>query len=404
MAKYDKETKFYWLQLKEDFFEEDAIEWLEEQENGYMYSLFYLKLCLKSLKTNGILIRKVGDMLVPYDNKKLAEMTKMPIDTIIVAMELLKGIGLIKVLDNGELYMTQLENMVGSMSKGAFKKQQQLERRKKEQHQLETESKVLLEQTEYEENGLPKLIKCKRLTKEQILLPTGKTIFLDEKRYGGNGGLAYERANGLCEDCGSSEDLRIHHENGYSNELEDLIILCSSCHGIHHRKNYGWNEGGKNSTKDKDKDKDKVKVIDKDIIKDIDKKESKKIYGEYKHIRLTDKEYNSLVSEYGSSITDASITYLDEYIEMKGTKYKSHYLVIRKWVVDAVKTKNKGISKVTPIRQEIVPDWFNEQKDNVVDEDAENEMKSMIDNISFSEKKQELQNRLKEKYGNKKGG
>ena len=29
MAVYDKETKFYWLQLKEDFFDEDAIQWLE---------------------------------------------------------------------------------------------------------------------------------------------------------------------------------------------------------------------------------------------------------------------------------------------------------------------------------------------------------------------------------------
>ena len=50
MSRYDKETKFYWLQLKEDFFDEDAMSWLEEQENGERYSLFYLKLCLKSLK------------------------------------------------------------------------------------------------------------------------------------------------------------------------------------------------------------------------------------------------------------------------------------------------------------------------------------------------------------------
>ena len=43
MAKYDA-TKFYWLQLREDFFDEDAIDWLEEQPNGKEYSLFYLKL------------------------------------------------------------------------------------------------------------------------------------------------------------------------------------------------------------------------------------------------------------------------------------------------------------------------------------------------------------------------
>ena len=62
--------KYYWLKLKEDFFEQDAIDWLEEQEKGKEYCLFYLKLCLKSLRTNGILIRTVGQLLVPYDAKK----------------------------------------------------------------------------------------------------------------------------------------------------------------------------------------------------------------------------------------------------------------------------------------------------------------------------------------------
>lgn len=126
MAKYDKDTKFYWLLLKEDFFEDDAIDWLESQEpNGRDYAYFYLKLCLKSLKTNGILIRNVGNILIPYDNKKLAEITKMDFDTVTIAMELLRKIGLIQILDNGEIYLTQLENLIGSKSLGAFKKQQQ---------------------------------------------------------------------------------------------------------------------------------------------------------------------------------------------------------------------------------------------------------------------------------------
>lgn len=126
MAKYDKDTKFYWLQLKEDFFENDAIEWLEEQEpNGRDYAYFYLKLCLKSLKSNGILIRNVGNILIPYDNRKLAELTKMDFDTVCVAMKLLQEIGLIEILENGEIYITQLENLIGSKSLGALKKQQQ---------------------------------------------------------------------------------------------------------------------------------------------------------------------------------------------------------------------------------------------------------------------------------------
>ena len=125
MSKYDN-TRFYWLQLKEDFFEDDAISWLEEQQpNGRDYAYFYLKLCLKSLKSNGILIRKVVNILIPYDNKKLAELTKIDYDTVVIAMELLKKIGLVQILENGEIYINQLENLIGSQSLGAFKKQQQ---------------------------------------------------------------------------------------------------------------------------------------------------------------------------------------------------------------------------------------------------------------------------------------
>lgn len=128
MSKYDN-SRFYWLQLKEDFFDDDAIDWLEDQPNGEKYSLFYLKLCLKSLKTNGILIRNVGKMLVPYDHIKLGELTKTDPDTVIVAMELFFKLGLVQKLENGELYMLQVENMIGSQSIGAFKKQQQIMRR-----------------------------------------------------------------------------------------------------------------------------------------------------------------------------------------------------------------------------------------------------------------------------------
>lgn len=126
MAKYD-DTKFYWLQLKEDFFDEGAIDWLEEQPNGKEYSLFYLKLCLKSLRTNGILERHVGSIIVPYDYKKLAEITKTNPDTVLIALDLLIKLELIEKLDTGALYMKEVANMIGSQSIGAFKKQQQRE-------------------------------------------------------------------------------------------------------------------------------------------------------------------------------------------------------------------------------------------------------------------------------------
>lgn len=106
--------KYYWMKLKEDFFDDDAIEWLEDQPKGKEYTLFYLKLCLKSLKTNGILIREVGTLLVPYDTKKLSEVTKTDFDTVVVAMELLKSIGLVEILEYGEICIPHMEELVGS--------------------------------------------------------------------------------------------------------------------------------------------------------------------------------------------------------------------------------------------------------------------------------------------------
>lgn len=88
--------------------------------------------------------------------------------------------------------------------------------------------------------------------------------------------------------------------------------------------------------------------IDKDNVVNIQekKKKTKHKYGEYKNVLLTDEEYNKLLEQYGSSGLETIITYLDEYIEMKGTKYKSHYLVIKKWGAKAAleQRSKEGIS------------------------------------------------------------
>ena len=51
---------------------------------------------------------------------------------------------------------------------------------------------------------------------------------------------------------------------------------------------------------------------------------------------LTDNEYDSIADKYGCDLRDKAIKFLDEYIEEKGYKSKSHNLAIRRWVIDAV--------------------------------------------------------------------
>ena len=91
-----------------------------------------------------------------------------------------------------------------------------------------------------------------------------------------------------------------------------------------------------------------------------DAKASKHAYGEYNHVKLTDSELEKLKQALGDDMTESCITYLDEYIEMKGYKAKSHYLCIKKWVVDAVKEKDRKRTKTDEEKtKEYLERWAN---------------------------------------------
>lgn len=106
--------KYYWLKLKDNFFEEDTIQFIEEQDNGILYSNFYLKLCLKALNTNGRLMRCIGNQLLPYDVRSLSKLTGVNVDTVRCAMSLFEQIGLIQILETGEIFLAQLDELIGS--------------------------------------------------------------------------------------------------------------------------------------------------------------------------------------------------------------------------------------------------------------------------------------------------
>lgn len=93
------------------------------------------------------------------------------------------------------------------------------------------------------------------------------------------------------------------------------------------------------------------------------KKPSKNKYGEYQNVELTDDEYIKLSTEYGAELIFKAITFLDEYIEEKGYKSKSHNLAIRRWVINAVKeqeTKSQRKASNTAYKKQNVADQLEE--------------------------------------------
>ena len=76
-------------------------------------------------------------------------------------------------------------------------------------------------------------------------------------------------------------------------------------------------------------------VKDKELDKDIKPKQKKEKFGTYLNVLLTETELKKLIEELGQEKTSAIIRNFSELKEMKGYKYKSDYLAIKKWGIRA---------------------------------------------------------------------
>ena len=111
--------KYYYLKLKEDFFESDSMILLENMRDGYLYSNILLKLYLRSLKDDG---RLMLNGAIPYNSQMLASVTRHQVGTVEKALNVFQDLGLIEVLDSGAIYMMDIQNFVGESSNEADRK------------------------------------------------------------------------------------------------------------------------------------------------------------------------------------------------------------------------------------------------------------------------------------------
>lgn len=80
----------------------DAVDFLMSQKNGANYVVLYQMLCLKTVNTGGELSRQIGEVIIPFDVDKIQRDCKyFEKDTIIVALELYKKLGLVYENKNG---------------------------------------------------------------------------------------------------------------------------------------------------------------------------------------------------------------------------------------------------------------------------------------------------------------
>ena len=231
------EKRYYWLKLKEDYFNSPKIKKLRKIAGGDTYTIIYLKMQLLSIKNNGII---EFEKIEPTFQEELALKLDEDVENVSVTLAYLQAQGLIDMNENNEFLLLEASNNIGSESESAERVRQ------------------------FRENQ--KVLQC-------------------------NGSVTEVLRNSIS----SSKSI----SNSKSN---------------------------------------------KDGVVGEEKKQKHK-YGEFKRVLLTDEELEKLNTEFGEEKTQKAITYLDEYIEMKGAKYKSHYLAMRKWVFNAVEEKEQKSAK-----------------------------------------------------------
>lgn len=125
--------KYYYLKIKEDFFESEDIKVLQSLDEGYLFSDILMKLYLKSLKNNGKLMFKDH---IPYNSKMIATVTNHSVSVVEKALTIFQNMGLIEVLDNGAIFMLDIQNFIGQSSSEGDRKREYRRRIDEEKQQL----------------------------------------------------------------------------------------------------------------------------------------------------------------------------------------------------------------------------------------------------------------------------
>lgn len=111
-----KEKRFFWIKLKEGFFDDIYIKALKAQPNGYRTVVIYLSMQLKALKTDGLL--EYRELLPNYTDELSLMLGESP-ESIAEAIKELERVGLIELWDNNTVFLTAKQEIIEAGSEGA---------------------------------------------------------------------------------------------------------------------------------------------------------------------------------------------------------------------------------------------------------------------------------------------
>lgn len=111
--------KYYYLKLKDNFFDREEIKVIKGMDKGDTYVCIMLEMYLRSLKREGRLMMTDN---IPFNLQTLASVLSRSQDEVKYAIELFTQFGLIEILDTGTMFMSDIQNFIGHGSSEAERK------------------------------------------------------------------------------------------------------------------------------------------------------------------------------------------------------------------------------------------------------------------------------------------
>lgn len=132
--------KYYWLKLKEDFFDDKVIRYLRKLPEGSSLVIIYLKMQLKSLKTEGFL---KYDGIMPTCEEELALVLDENPMLVTGAINALEKMGVVERWENDTLYMAAMQELIGTETAAAARVRKHRELKKNQGGLLQSNAPLL---------------------------------------------------------------------------------------------------------------------------------------------------------------------------------------------------------------------------------------------------------------------
>jgi predicted phage replisome organizer len=120
------DKRYFWLKLKENYFDSPKIKKLRKIAGGDTYTIIYLKLQLLSIKNNGYI---EYEKIEPTFQEELALKLDEDVENISVTISYLQSQGLIDMNENNDFFLLEASNNIGSESESAERVRQFRERK-----------------------------------------------------------------------------------------------------------------------------------------------------------------------------------------------------------------------------------------------------------------------------------